>query len=405
MDRVGLALAGGGPQGAVWEIGALRALDEALDGLSLNDVGVFVGVSAGSFLASCLANGMTTGQLARAIVKQDSDEHPLAPAMMFTPAVRNWLLRGLQLPRVTFDAIHSFLENPQDQGLFETLTRLSRAMPVGLFDNEPIRRYLERIFALKNRTDDFRELDRRLLLVATDLDSARAVCFGSAGFDHVPISTAVQASAALPGLYPPVRIDNRFYVDGVLLKTLHASVALDEGAKLLFCLNPIVPVDTSDAVESGAMRRGRLIFRGLPTVLSQTFRTLVHSRLVVGMSRYDEKYPDADVVLIEPGRDDYRMFFTNIFSFSSRREVCEHAYLSVRRQLLARRDELQPLLERHGVRLDLDVLQDESRSVWTDVGFPEPPQPTERPKTPISQELNEALNRLEKLVSKVPRES
>jgi hypothetical protein len=172
----------------------------------------------------------------------------------------------------------------------------------------------------------------------------------------------------------------------------------------LFCINPIVPVDTADAVDAGVMRRGSLLFRGLPTVLSQTFRTLVHSRLVVGMSRYDQRYPDADVVLIEPGRDDYRMFFTNIFSFASRREVCEHAYLSVRRQLLARSEELAPMLERHGLRLNLEALRDDSRSVWTGVGFPEEPRPTERHKTPIGQELEEALDRLESLVSKVPRE-
>jgi predicted acylesterase/phospholipase RssA len=405
--QVGLALAGGGPEGAVWEVGALRAIDEALDGLDLNALGVYVGVSAGSFLAACLANGMTTGQLCRAMVKQQSDEHPIAPRMLFTPAVRNWMLRGLQLPRVAFEAVRGYLENPEDQGLFESFTRLSRAMPVGLFDNEPIRRYLERIFALKGRTDDFRRLSRKLRLVATDLDAARAVCFGAPGHDHVPISRAVQASSALPGLYPPVSIDGRFYVDGVLLKTLHASVALEEGARLLLCVNPIVPVDTTRAVEAGAMRRGRLIFRGLPTVLSQTFRTLVHSRLVVGMRSYDQGYPDADVILVEPGYDDYRMFFTNIFSFASRRDVCEHAYLSVRRQLLARAGELQPQLARHGLSLNLEVLRDESRTVWTDVGYPQPPpppHPTERGKTPIAQELNATLSRLEALLGPTPPE-
>ena len=43
----------------------------------------------------------------------------------------------------------------------------------------------------------------------------------------MPIALAVQASTALPGLYPPVEIDGRFYVDGVLHKTVHASVAFE----------------------------------------------------------------------------------------------------------------------------------------------------------------------------------
>ncbi|MEO1369430.1 MAG: lectin subunit beta, partial [Acidobacteriota bacterium] len=57
---VGLAMAGGAPGGAIYEIGAMRALDEALIGLDLRDCGCFVGVSAGAFLTSCLANGLST---------------------------------------------------------------------------------------------------------------------------------------------------------------------------------------------------------------------------------------------------------------------------------------------------------------------------------------------------------
>ena len=67
--------------------------------------------------------------------------------------------------------------------------------------------------------------------------------FGSTGRDHVPISRAIQASSALPGLFPPVEIDGEHYVDGALNKTLHASVALDQGVGLLLCVNPLVPFD------------------------------------------------------------------------------------------------------------------------------------------------------------------
>ena len=85
---------------------------------------------------------------------------------------------------------------------------------------------------MKGRTDDFRQLGKRFVVVAADLDSGQAVRFGEPGMDHVPISLAVAASSALPGLYSPVEIDGRHYVDGVLLKTLHASVALEKGADL-----------------------------------------------------------------------------------------------------------------------------------------------------------------------------
>src|SRR3546814_10218135 len=49
--RIGIAIAGGGPIGGMYELGALRALDEAHDGLDLTDLDRYVGVSSGAFLA------------------------------------------------------------------------------------------------------------------------------------------------------------------------------------------------------------------------------------------------------------------------------------------------------------------------------------------------------------------
>ena len=79
--HVGLALAGGGPEGAVYEIGVLRALDEALDGVDFNRLPVYVGVSAGAFVSANLANGITPAQNVRAIVKHEPGEHPFEPRL------------------------------------------------------------------------------------------------------------------------------------------------------------------------------------------------------------------------------------------------------------------------------------------------------------------------------------
>ncbi|MGB5575233.1 MAG: patatin-like phospholipase family protein, partial [Thermoanaerobaculia bacterium] len=228
------------------------------------------------------------------------------------------------------------------------------------------------------------------IVVAADLDSGQPVRFGEPGFDDVPISLAVQASTALPGLYPPVEIGERHYVDGVLLKTMHASVALDAGAGLLFCMNPIVPVDTAQAVSEGVMKRGKLIDRGLPTVLSQALRTIIRSRLGAGFDAYREKYPEADVFLFEPPADDYRMFFTNVFAFSSRVMICDHAYRSMRRQMLERRDELVPALQKHGFRLRVEFLGDSDRSIWDGVGWLE-----DRSPNAVLKRLGDVLERLE----------
>jgi predicted acylesterase/phospholipase RssA len=204
--------------------------------------------------------------------------------------------------------------------------------------------------------------------VATDLDSGESVSFGRPGHDHVQISKAVQASAALPGLFPPVEIDGRHYVDGALKKTLHASEALDDGARLVICVNPIVPFDARIAAEKGRGRHPRLVDGGLPTVLSQTFRAIIHSRMAAGIAKYRSLYNGADVLLFEPDADDSEIFFTNIFSYSTRKRLCEHAYQRTRRDLLRRRQELEPALARHGVGLRLDVLRDASRVITLGTG-------------------------------------
>ncbi len=200
--------------------------------------------------------------------------------------------------------------------------------------------------------------------------------FGAPGFDHVPISEAVKASAALPGLYPPARIDGRDYVDGALKKTLHASVALKEGAKLLICVNPLVPFDAELAARSGRKPRP-LADQGLAAVLSQTFRALIHSRMRVGMERYKTEFPDADVVLFEPARDDEVIFFANVFSYADRKRLAEHAFRHTLNELARRADELAPILARHGITLDREALDarlttkpasGKGRRLWDSVG-------------------------------------
>jgi len=394
--KIGLALAGGGPEGSIYEIGAVRALDECIEGIDFNDLDIYVGVSAGAFITACLANNLSTAQMCRAIVKPEPGEHPFVPENFMSPAIGRFVRSGLKVPRLLAEAFWEMIAHPLDSSLFEPMTRLSRALPVGVFRNEPIRAYLEKIFSMHGRTDDFRELRRKLVVVATDLDSGRPVRFGEPGLDHVPISTAVQASTALPGLYPPVLIEDRYYVDGVLLKTVHASVALEEGADLVLCVNPIVPVDTIRSVELGVMRRGQLVDRGLPTVLAQTFRTMVHSRMGAGLAAYETRYTDKDVLVFEPRRDDYDMFFTNVFSFSNRKAVCEHAYNSTRRKLWRNRARLEPILARHGLRLRTEDLEDQDRDLWRSVRLH-----ARRPRStsPVTQRLEKALARIESMVA------
>lgn len=365
VPRIGLALGGGGPLGGIYEIGALRALDEALDGLDFNNIDVYVGVNGGSFVAANLANQMTTAQLCRIFVRNEAEVHPFHPEVFYRPAFREIGSRLLAIPGLVSTAVSRFVNNPYDQSLLEAMTILAQAAPAGLFDNEGLHEYLKRAFTMLGRTNDFRQLKRSLYIVAADVESTEAVCFGAPGFDHVPISKAIQASTASPGLYVPVEIDGRYYVDGTLRKGLHASVAFEDGADLVFAVNPQVPIDASAAVRAGSMKPGELTRSGMPNVLSQTFRTMVYSRMQSGIAQYARDYPDKDILLFEPTRDDAKLFFSNVFSFQSRRMVCEHAYQMTRRDLLSRADQLEPKLAKYGIKLRRDRLEDEQRTIST----------------------------------------
>lgn len=389
----GLALAGGGPLGGVYEVGVLAALDEAIDGLDLHDLDVYVGVSAGAFIAANLANGFSTSQIANIFVSAESSEHPIRRSVFLRPAWREYLRSIGSLPAATRSAIADLIRHPVDKGILGALNNLTRAIPTGLFDNAPIERFLADLYATRGHTNDFRRLQHKLFVVAADLDTGESVRFGPGDFDHVPISKAIQASTALPGLYPPVEIGNHYYVDGALKRTLHASVALDEGADLLLCINPIVPYDASLATDERARHR-KLRDGGLPVVLSQTFRSVIHSRMNVGIKSYESSYPDRDIILFEPDRDDSRIFFANLFSYSNRRRICEHAYQTTRRDLLANFERIAGMLLRNGVVLRKDVLEDRSRHFDTHLRVPSEIRRRGLYKNRVTNELSETLDRL-----------
>ena len=356
--HIGIALAGGGPLGAVYEIGALAALEESIEGLDLNAARIYVGISAGGLIAAGLANGLTPHDMCRMFVESDADastEHSFKPEMLLKPAWNEFAVRAAAFPVLLAEGLLHYARRGGKSSLPHSLERLKATLPTGIFSGDGIHDFISQTFSVSGRSNDFRKLNRRLVIVATDLDSGEPVRFGHPGFDHVPISKAAQASAAVPGLFPPVEIDGRYYVDGALRKTLHASIALEENVDLLICLNPLVPYNARQSHPAGKLAQG-----GLLSVLSQTLRAIIHSRVEIGMANYGVTYPGTDILLVEPSQQDAEMFFTNLFSYNSRRRMCENAYQQTRMMLWQCRRELAPKLQRHGLRLKLSVLRDSS---------------------------------------------
>ncbi len=390
--KIGLAIAGGGPIGGMYELGALRALDEALDGLDLTRLDSYVGISSGAFLAAGLANRLDIEEMCRAFITGDSDDLEFRAEDFLRPAFGEYARRIAGLPRLAMDWSRSLLPGATRAALF------GGAVPTGVFDNRGVERFLAEVFSRRGRSNDFRALEAALHVVAVDLDSGEAALFGSGDLAAVPISRAVQASAALPGLYPPVRIGGRDYVDGALRRTMHASVLLERDIDLMLGLNPLVPYTDRPTGTARRKRRSRpLTDGGLPAVLSQTFRTLLQSRMQVGLAKYAQQYPDVDQLVFEPGDGASELFFLNAFSFSTRHRVCALGYRQTLDDLCNRAAELEPVLGAHGIGLRLEILADVDRTLLDGL----PPRRTRRTET--TARLHRALDDVERLIDMPPR--
>ena len=392
--RFGLALAGGGPLGAFYEVGTLHAIGEAFDGFDLTDLDMYVGVSSGAMIAAGLVNGYDTTDIGVVFIHNASLDYPVRPGLFLRPAFREYLTRIASVPSLAADILKDYLRDP-GKGWAEAINPLGRLVPTGLCDNRPFERFLARMFTGHGRSNDFRDLRRKLYVVATELDTGKSVRFGEHGYDDVPISRAIQASTALPGLYPPVVIDGRTYADGALIRTMNASLLLDAGADFVVCINPLVAFDASSVPrrKDGSRKHLDLSRGGLPTVMSQTFRAMIQSRMQVGMRTYKQSYPGADVILFEPDRGDDEIFFKNPFRYADRRRLAEHAYQRTRRDLLAQADVLEDILHRHGIRLRRDLLADTSRSFNASVSE------RRRRLQPLTGSLHRTLDRLESLLA------
>jgi len=360
--KLAIALAGGGPLGAFYSLGALHALSEAIVGRGLTDFDVYVGVSSGSLVAAGLANGFDTTTLGTTFIHDESTLFPFAPGTLLRPAFGQYAGRLARIPAVLADIARQLSRDPLRSGWSTIMGAVGELVPAALFDNAGLERYLHRVFTSEGHTDDFRRLRARLHVVATDLNTGESVFFGDRRHDRVPISRALVASAALPGLYPAVEIDGHHYVDGALTRTLDATFALEAGCGLVICINPLVPFDASRE-QTG--RRVNLAERGLPVVLGQTFRALIHSRMQIKMASYARSYPRSDILLLEPDRHDEQFFFTNVFRYAGRRRLANHAYQRTRRDLRAHARELAPILEQHGLTLDVAQLRDPERRFST----------------------------------------
>jgi len=352
-SKTALVLGGGGFTGGVYEIGALRALDLMAVNSTVNNFDVYVGTSAGSFIAALCANGVTPEEMMRVVTRQGKPPFKdIDVGDLLRPNLVEFARKGALLPLRAVSLARQLLSQPGGVSLMDVVLGLAAGLPSGVYTGAGIERYLHDVLSEPGRSDDFKELDCELYLTATDLDTCERVVFGAEESIDVPISTAVRASGALPMVYAPVRIDDRELIDGGIVSTTNLDLAVEAGAKLVMVINPIVPFvnDFSGTVRTlRGKRPQRVSDMGFAQIGYQVFKLVAHQRLHELAKGWEQRYPGVDIVLIEPQPTDELMFETSMMSFTSRVEIARHGFESVTKQLAGEYDRYQEIAERHGL--------------------------------------------------------
>jgi len=363
--KTALVLAGGGLTGAVYEIGALRAIDDLLVDRTVNDFDVYVGTSAGSLVTSCLANGITTEQLMRIVDGSAQTIEPIGPKHLFRFDMKEFSRRALQWPRVMWGAWSHYLQHLDDMTVFDLLWSLSEGLPAALYDGLALEKYVRATFDRVGATNNFAELARKLFIIATDLDTGERRVFGEKDSCDVPISLAVAASTALPLVYKPVRVGEKEYVDGGLRGTASLDVAIEAGANLVICINPLVPFDNSErtAIPFLGKDGGYLSDKGMQAIASQVSRITIQAGLHYHIKQLRRAYPEVDIVLIEPRPDDHQMFFYNVMRYSARRTIAEHGFEAVTLGLAENHRFFRDILHRHNIPINRTLAQSELQEI------------------------------------------
>ena len=348
-SKTALVLGGGGFTGGVYEIGALRALDLLSVNRTVNQFDVYVGTSAGSFVAALTANGVTPEEMMRVVNQQvPTPFRDIDVGTLLRPNLLEFAAQGRCCCRCALRGSlrHAGAASSGSSRRWTWCSGSAEGLPSGVYIGRG-HRALHARGALRPRPH--RRLPPARLRAVPDGDRPRHL-----RADRVRRRRAGTTCRSRPPCAPRRRCrwstsrsrsSDRELVDGGIVSTTNLDIAVEAGAKFVVVVNPLVPV--RQRLRRAASRRCAARARGgsrtWASRRSATRRSSCSptSACTRWPRQWEERYPGVDIVLIEPEPNDELMFQTSIMNFTSRVEIARHGFESVTMQLAEEYDRYQ----------------------------------------------------------------
>ncbi|MBX3083405.1 MAG: patatin-like phospholipase family protein [Anaerolineae bacterium] len=311
-----LVLGGGALKGFYYHLGVLKALEEAGE-----DITAIVGTSAGAVIGAFAAGGISATTLmgsigARKLYVPERDiwVESLSMTTLFKPLYHSYLRQYFAFLQESAKFIASLPWMLGKDLINEALDKLigNQTEIIGLFDPAALERLMDALLP----TQDFAENKIDLYVTASFLDNPhlRSVFNGNYHFEDVenrfttgvPISRAVRASSAIPGVFEPVKIDDQYYVDGEIKQTLSADIGIRLADRVIIS-HSYQPIHLAGPRSVRDM--------GWLNIFKQGVYTIFHERIATWRYIYEQQNPGKEIIWIEPDPTDVEFFLAPEFSF------------------------------------------------------------------------------------------
>lgn len=358
--KIAFVASGGAVKAACFHIGVMLAMQRFgfsfMGGLKKDrenpepksgEVSIYVGSSAGSFIASMIAGGFTPAQLYDSLSAEKYDPKIGPRPISYTDIMGNNVFSNVNsfvssLTKVLSNRDFSL------EGILQSVLGFN-----GLFSTSGVGKYLKANLPC----DKFDDLAAELYIVTTELDNPNRIIMAPKSLDNpslpcdfetdVSIHEAAVGSMSLPFIYGPHKMNikgkEKYIFDGEVRHTLSSHLAKDAGADLIITSYTHQPYKFNPEY-------GSLIKYGLPLILIQTIYQVIESKIVESKHKHETKNMvyhevkdfftnkglpkdamnelleilekklnfnhEVEYIYISPEETDSRMFFENHFNLS-----------------------------------------------------------------------------------------